>query len=815
MPAPRTLDELCLLLTRRRTASGAPSYAEIARRIGQRRGGDEPAKVTVYDCFRPGRRRVDPRLVEDIGLALGATAEEAAGWADTARTLNGERSGVHIDVSRAARGGAGESIGRERLIAELPTADVLVLSGLPGVGKSTLASALVEGQQVLTVQLRESEPERPAPDPVDVLRRLLGAWGARSVPYDLARLRERFAAEARGATVVIEDAASVWRLAPLIVDGIRYVVTSRVELTAASAHPDLRRIRVAHVAVPPLSADDALRLLRHLLGASHEHVPEEADLRRMVEVAGGLPLDLAMLAGIVRDHAGWTFDDLASRFEAEPRDARIRPVLDAATRALDAADAELLADLALLDRDIDLRLVLEAAGAGAEASVERLRSRHLIEVRDGRLHLHATVFAFARERSTSLRPASVRRSTVRRFLDALHARLARDDEEASREAGTLLAVAEAARRHGLDEDVERLAIAAHPALARWSMWTESLRLHELAAEAGGLRLVPELALGIAHCAEKLGRYDEALVTLHRVRRVAAGASLARTWNQIGNVERWMSRFEEALSSYRRAILIAREHGDPIVEGRALGNHADTLRILARYAEAQVEYDIALRMAVEAADELNQGIVRGNRALLRLSIGELDAAEADLRTLREEGGERPLPYVLRTLALVSEARGDDASARARADEALRAARAAGEFSTSAELVLLGARIDARAGRHRAARAAAEGALAEAEQAGSPLIVTEAANSLGEILGQASEQAEQEQERRGLRDEAAARARQAQEIAEVTGDVAEVGRAHRTLARLARAAGRSGEAAAHAAAARTIDERIGRRGAEPVE
>ncbi|CAN7340498.1 hypothetical protein LJR042_001930 [Microbacterium maritypicum] len=54
MPAPRTLDELCLGLGRMRANAGSPSYAEIARRIGGLRDGAEPPKVTVYDCFRPG-----------------------------------------------------------------------------------------------------------------------------------------------------------------------------------------------------------------------------------------------------------------------------------------------------------------------------------------------------------------------------------------------------------------------------------------------------------------------------------------------------------------------------------------------------------------------------------------------------------------------------------------------------------------------------------------------------------------------------------------------------------------------------------------
>jgi energy-coupling factor transport system substrate-specific component len=77
----------------RRTDAGSPSYAEIALRIArirEQRGGPDatarPARTTVYDAFRTGRRRLDTALVLDIVRALGADEEEVAGWADRCRT---------------------------------------------------------------------------------------------------------------------------------------------------------------------------------------------------------------------------------------------------------------------------------------------------------------------------------------------------------------------------------------------------------------------------------------------------------------------------------------------------------------------------------------------------------------------------------------------------------------------------------------------------------------------------------------------------------------------------------------------------------
>lgn len=82
-----TFDQIARELQLLRESSGPVSYAELVRRITElriQRGADPaastPARSTVYDAFRPGRVRIDPALIRDIVLALGATAEEANRW---------------------------------------------------------------------------------------------------------------------------------------------------------------------------------------------------------------------------------------------------------------------------------------------------------------------------------------------------------------------------------------------------------------------------------------------------------------------------------------------------------------------------------------------------------------------------------------------------------------------------------------------------------------------------------------------------------------------------------------------------------------
>ncbi len=80
-------DELARDLQRLRLERGAVSYSQLAERITrlrEARGVSEAAakvaRSSVYDVFRPGRKRVNVELVGDIVLALGCGEDEAARW---------------------------------------------------------------------------------------------------------------------------------------------------------------------------------------------------------------------------------------------------------------------------------------------------------------------------------------------------------------------------------------------------------------------------------------------------------------------------------------------------------------------------------------------------------------------------------------------------------------------------------------------------------------------------------------------------------------------------------------------------------------
>jgi len=87
VPALGRWDVLAEELQASRRDAGDPSYAEIARRISQRRERDgaspqaaRVARTTLYDAFRTGRARVDLALVREIAHALGADDTAVDAW---------------------------------------------------------------------------------------------------------------------------------------------------------------------------------------------------------------------------------------------------------------------------------------------------------------------------------------------------------------------------------------------------------------------------------------------------------------------------------------------------------------------------------------------------------------------------------------------------------------------------------------------------------------------------------------------------------------------------------------------------------------
>ncbi|MEU4446695.1 hypothetical protein AB0K14_07505 [Actinosynnema sp. NPDC050801] len=259
-----TLDELCARLRDLRLWAGSPSFTRIVQDIAAIRAARglpvaerRPGRVTVYECFRPGRRRIDVELLVDIVAALGVDeagrsrwrrahrAASAPGRAETGQTWP-ETQARTVAALVAALGDSG-------------THGVVNLVGPVGSGKTTALAAL----------------------PGDVTRVDLAA-GVPDGALDAAL------ADPRG-YVVVDNADSPAALAAVCSalgrrGSTRVVVAGRRPLSGWPRTPSTLLPHIAVVPVPPWQDREADEL------AARSGVTRAEHRAVIVAMAGGIPL---------------------------------------------------------------------------------------------------------------------------------------------------------------------------------------------------------------------------------------------------------------------------------------------------------------------------------------------------------------------------------------------------------------------------------------------------------------------------------------------------------------------------------------------
>ncbi len=173
----------------------------------------------------------------------------------------------------------------------------LALRGLPGVGKTALALALITDAQVQAyfsdgILWAQMGPRASVPE-------LLAHWGAllglqeahlnNSLHWSSLGRSLRTSIGQRRMLLVIDDAWSIEDALALQVGGAQcaHLLTTRLPPVAFGFAQDMTMV------VPELSESDGLALLAHFVPQVLEQ--EEADAHALVQITGGLPLALNLL----------------------------------------------------------------------------------------------------------------------------------------------------------------------------------------------------------------------------------------------------------------------------------------------------------------------------------------------------------------------------------------------------------------------------------------------------------------------------------------------------------------------------------------
>ena len=316
-----------------------------------------------------------------------------------------------------------------RLLAETDVR-IFTIGGLPGIGKTALAvraahqlaSRYPDGQYFLA--LHGHTPGQPAADPEDALASLLLMDGV--APGQIPPGREPRAALWRSRTagrkvlLVLDDASGPAQVEPLLpgTPGSLVLITSRSRLT------DLAGVRA--ISLDTLPSPESAALFTRL---ADRPVLDAADVARIVELCGRLPLAIAVLARQLHHHPAWSAATLA----AEQAVARYR----LSTLANDDPAVSAAFDLSYAGLPADLRRLLRRLGlfpggeiepwavaaldgtdlAAARRGLNALYDRHLLtETEPDRFRLHDLLRDYV-IRLAEEDPAAERTEAVARLAD--------------------------------------------------------------------------------------------------------------------------------------------------------------------------------------------------------------------------------------------------------------------------------------------------------------------------------------------------------------------------------------------------------------
>ena len=657
-------------------------------------GGDSPAYDVWLSAMRERLRQVwrDTRLDPDgtrppaaalaaaralldddpsdsAALAQAQRSLRALGRADDARRLPDElRHEPRSDAD--APTGTGEDpdlIGRTGELQESMallgerTCRLLTLTGPGGVGKSTLALALL--RQAAAVDATSAHWIALADlDHGDaVLPRVARELGVVVGPSSDGWPEVRSRLEGQAALLLFDNAEHLAGLGDLVrrllaaLPLLRCVVTSRTRLSVPGEWL---------LPVGPLEPDAARRLFLSGARAAPSRRPIAADepaLDELLAVLGHLPLALRMAAAWTRHlplpallhEARRACDmlELDATVDDHPAHRSLRATFERSWQLLPPALRPALAALSVCVGTVRLETA-QHIGAVSPAQLAALADASLIDIgADGRLGMHPLLRQFARERlaSSGGEEEALRRHAAA-FADLMAPWKEFDD------------VDNAAALRDIAPDIGNVALAWRSALQvdepRWlEALASALSNHQQAH--GGLLPVQSL---FAQAERQLA-----------VARPCPHTALCGVALEHGALSFWLGEYEAVERSMRLALRAARAARLARPMRKALNGLAVTAMRQGRPQEGAVWLARALELARRDGAERDVVIYSGNLSGVVRELGELDRAESLAREAlaghQRFGHAVGEVSVLGELALIAHQRDQLEEACARCDQAL--------------------------------------------------------------------------------------------------------------------------------------------------
>ncbi|WP_245721976.1 AfsR/SARP family transcriptional regulator [Nocardia crassostreae] len=662
---------------------------------------------------------------------------------------------------------AGRGAELDQLLGDAGAATVVVIDGMAGIGKTSLAihtahrvaERFPDGR--LFVDLQGHTPGSSPVSAAAVLEILLRQLGiaADRIPQDAVERAALWRAElaSRAVVAVLDNAADAEQVRPLLPGASRslLLVTSRRRLI------DLDGARA--VSVELLPAEDAVELFGRIVGARARAEP--VAVLDVLQLCGFLPLAVRIAAARLQHRPRWSVEYLAGRLRDERRKLAELATADRGVAAAFTVSYEQLTPeqqrmFRLFGlhpgRDVDPHAAAALAGVSyyeAEDLLEDLLDAHmLIQHEPGRYTCHDLLREYARGTVGEVEPAADRQAATTRLFEHYlhHARAAvdrlfpygaaqrpllpapvvpvrpfPDDESAAAwldaERENLITAAAAAERCEWPFRVGELAATLRPYLDGNSRHADALTPHNaalrvartLADPAAEARALTDLGWTAWRSGDYAGaeRWSAAAVTL--CREIGDGYEEARALNTLGNVALRRRDHDSAATYFAVALTLAQTVGNRVGEAHVLGNLGKVFDQSGRFADAEDHLTRALSLHRELGNRRGEALVFNYLGSAYRRAGDHRRARdhhhraAQLYT--ELGNPSDRAASLNGLGETARAAGDPARALTEHGEALRLAEETANHPELARAHDGMARAEFDRGNLPAARTHAEAAL----------------------------------------------------------------------------------------------------------
>ncbi len=649
--------------------------------------------------------RTNLRISDHANVDKAVVIEHAGHVSLSGPELKQRRRPLQIPRDIPEFTGREEIFGRisESLATHLETPAIWVLSGMAGVGKTSIAiraanrhsDSFPDGILYAKLAGAGSNPT----DPNEVLIRFLKDLGVTlgEIPGDYESLvtAYRTLIATKAILVVLDDAADTAQVNDLIPTSPRSaaLITSRRPLATLPG--------AQSISVDVWTLDECTQFLKVLLGANR--IEDSTDeVHELSEICGRLPLALRITGAQLLRRPLWPLARMVNRLRDEQRRLEVLRADDIAIRSVFATAYESLTDVqSRIFRTVGLTLgfsfsvesvakLTDADEYFVEDALEDLADRHLITPDDipGRFKIHDLMRLFAKERAVDQDSPAVVSESVHRLLQ-WHLEVLEGMSPSIRKwvrlerpsvvAGVLLA-----NEHHWDDLCWRTANSLatyHSVEGDYGDWILCNEAGLVAARRCGAREGEALMLGgLGQASRRLNRFNDARSyledSLKVFREMKDLERCADVLWEIGKTASSQWDVGRAMSAYSESVEIYAAIGYPPGQARALHALGHLYSGIGRHDEALKYFKGELELATKAGANFLSTTYQGMAACLAaggMLEESIEAYEKSISEARAANDQKAIQIRLARKAGVLQSMGKADEASATYEDALKLAR----------------------------------------------------------------------------------------------------------------------------------------------